>query len=126
MGGPTARPQEWRESEVITIYLLTLRSGKCYVGQTGLPLSVRLQTHHLRSRTIRAEVLAKTRSLDKADRLEIEWIARQDTLAPSGLNHTTGGTFGWKFSPPKLLQMSRGITKERVRQIVIRAESERP
>lgn len=83
------------------VYLLTLGSGKCYVGLTG-DLGRRLKEHvsspqYLVGSAVKKhgiafhEVLGEFATLPEAASFEVKEIERRSTLTPGGYNITRGG-----------------------------------
>src|ERR1019366_5320802 len=94
---------------MIAYLILNTINGKSYVGQSINPLKKRWIQHKSAARrgktgsvlydairkygenTFEVSILAETDSLLELNTLEIEHIAKQGALAPSGYNLTTGG-----------------------------------
>ena len=92
------------------IYKIThIKSGKSYIGQTTQPLAERIWQHTNRSPSQKhrssihnaikrygidsftIETLASASSIEELNMLEIELIAKHNTLAPNGYNLLKGG-----------------------------------
>lgn len=98
----TARPFGW-------IYRITAPNGKAYIGQTIQHPRKRIADHFSKARNgkphtrlltaairkygklCRAEILASAKTQKTLDELERKMITQHNTLAPNGLNLTTGG-----------------------------------
>jgi group I intron endonuclease len=94
-------------SQNYCIYQLTSPDGKSYIGRTN-NLTPRLISHK-NGRTViskalrligidnfKVEVLCNGLTRQEANILEVEYIAKLNTLYPNGYNCNTGGEVGYK------------------------------
>ena len=124
----------------VRIYKLVFEGcAGVYVGQTSLPLNMRLIIHRTTVKQGRgSRLLAQAfkqygnpeiillQEVDKehGDTCERAWIKELDAVEPSGLNQTSGGNRGWRKSPELNRRMSEigkvvqnePVMKERRRQ----------
>lgn len=110
--------------KLIKVYLLTLPSGKSYVGATVMSVSRRVSRHRLhnlkigvalrRYKTYKWKILHECHSQIEALNKERHWIIKLKTLWPSGYNMRLGGNgakIGHKSSNKVRINMKRTITK---------------
>jgi group I intron endonuclease len=104
-----------------TVYLLTFKSGKCYVGMTRQKLEKRIASHRYDAKAKKGFVMHDAWRKHGEPELKIlanvensmlreteqKFIKELNTMVPNGYNLTTGGDGGWEISEETRLKQSK-------------------